>query len=190
MTSGIYKIIISKYYYIGSSNNIERRTTKHLQHLRENKHVNPFLQNVYNKHSDWKIEIVERCKESKLLEAEQKYIDEHYGKDGCLNLNPTACKPPSARGRILSEETKRKMSESKAGWIPSDEAKHNMSVAARRHHKTTPFYLVSATEKHGPFYTFKEVKIAGIMDDSSACELYNNLGKKTRKGYQIKRINT
>ena len=48
--------------------------------------------------------------------------------------------------------------------------------------------LVSNTTRLGPFYTFKEVKQTGIMDDSSACELYNNRGGPTRKGYRLERV--
>lgn len=65
---------------------------------------------------------------------------------------------------------------------------HIDDLAARKRNKTIPFYLVSDTERKGPFYTFKEVKQAGIMDDSSACELYNNIGKPIRKGFVLERV--
>jgi len=190
MSIGIYKIILGEYYYIGSSNNIQRRITKHLQHLRRGTHINPFLQNVYNKHSGtWKVKVLEETVEQDLLAIEQKYLDIHYGKDGCLNLVPTANKPPSARGRKQPKWVREKISEGKKGWDPSKETRQNMSFSARRRHKTVPFYLVSDAIRLGPFYTFKEVKQAGIMDDSSACELYNNRGGPTRKGYKLERIN-
>lgn len=189
MSVGIYKIVLGKYYYIGSSNNIQRRITKHLQHLKENKHINKFLQNAYNKHrTKFAYEIIEETEEKKLLLIEQKYLDLYYGKEGCLNLTPVANKPPSARGRIWKPESIKKISNSKLGWKPSKTTIENMKAAARKRCKTVPFYLVSDTCKLGPFYTFKEVKEAGIMDDSSACELYNNVGHSKRKGYTLVRV--
>ena len=185
--TGIYKLSFpSEHYYIGSSSNIERRTTKHIQCLRDNKHINPFLQNVYNKHKSCKVEILQETTENELLEIEQVYLDKYYGKDECLNLTPTANKPPIRTKQTL--KTRQKISTSKKGWKPSRETLENMSRAARRRAKTVPFYLVSENHKYGPFYTFKQVKAAGIMDDSSACELYNNKGKPTRKGYRLVRV--
>lgn len=184
---GVYKLSFPNgYYYIGSSNNIQRRTTKHLQCLRDKKHINPFLQNVYNKYNCCNVEVLKEVKEDILLETEQKYLDEHYGKEGCLNLTPTANKPPTRINQ--TPKTRKKISQSKLGWKPSNSTLQNMIKAARKRSKTVPFYLVSEKAKLGPFYTFKEVKQAGIMDDSSACELYNNKGKSTRKGYRIERI--
>ncbi len=177
MSIGIYKIILGEYYYIGSSNNISRRITKHLQHLRENKHINPFLQNVYNKHSrEWKVEVLEEVVEQDLLTVEQKYLDIYYGKDGCLNLVPTANKPPSSKGRKWKPSSIKKMSKSKLGWKPSKETIKTMCLAARkrcmnpqvienmkiafrnRPKKLNPFYLIYNNNKQGPFYSSKECK--------------------------------
>jgi group I intron endonuclease len=193
MTSGIYRLNGPKgYYYIGSSNQIERRTTKHFQHLRENKHINKHLQNVYNKYKgfSWTWECIKKAPETRLLKEEQKYLNTHFGTELCLNLVPTANKPPSWKGKKLSDEHKSKISVAKKGWKPNPDTIQNMRRAARKRCNTTPFFLINEKEKLGPFYTFKEVKLTGIMDDSSACELYNNIGGPTRKGYRLKCITT
>lgn len=79
--SGIYKIVnkVDGKYYVGSSQNINRRWQKHKCQLKNNQHWNKHLQNVYNKYGidnfDYTIiEIVEDVKE--LLSIEQKYLNE------------------------------------------------------------------------------------------------------------------
>jgi group I intron endonuclease len=51
-TCGIYRIInkINDKFYIGSSDNIERRFSRHLLDLKKNKHDNQHLQNAWNKY--------------------------------------------------------------------------------------------------------------------------------------------
>lgn len=205
--SGIYKLCIANYYYIGSSNNIQRRIAKHLQHLRENRHVNPFLQNVFNKYptAHW-FEVLEESKKD-LLSVEQKYLDLHYGKEGCVNLNPTANKPPSPLGKKWSEASKLKMSQSKIGWKPTDETRHNMSIAARkrcsdpsiienmklgfrnRAGKRKPFYLIHNNTKQGPFYSTKEC-VEKTKCTISACSVYNLCSGrfKVTRGYSIELV--
>jgi len=193
MTSGIYKLNgPNGYYYIGSSNQIERRITKHFQHLRENKHINKHLQNVYNKYKDfnWVWECIKKVSEARLLKEEQKYLNTHFGTELCLNLVAIANKPPSPKNRVWTKQMRLNLSNAKKGWKPTLEGIQNMSEAARKRCNTIPFYLISDKEKLGPFYTFEEVKQAGIMDDSSACELYNNRHSPTRKGYRLERVNT
>ena len=56
---GIYKITnpLTKKSYIGSSNNIGIRFTKHKSDLRLGKHHSSKLQNSYNKHGDMDISL-------------------------------------------------------------------------------------------------------------------------------------
>lgn len=77
---GIYRIknkTNGKCYY-GSSKNIERRWKTHLNQLRNNKHINSFLQNAWNKYGEdnFIFEIVEECELEGLFGIEQKYIDD------------------------------------------------------------------------------------------------------------------
>jgi len=74
---GIYKITILNNIYIGSSSNLHRRMWEHSWKLKNNKHVNRHLQNVYNKYgiNNFFIEIIEECNVDLLLEREQYYIN-------------------------------------------------------------------------------------------------------------------
>ena len=80
---GIYKITCedSDKIYIGESVNISQRIQKHFSLLRHNKHSNPILQNVFNKHGEekfhvWIIEYTKFDDELKLKKLEQKYQKE------------------------------------------------------------------------------------------------------------------
>ena len=68
---GIYKIKINDKEYIGSSRNIKHRLKHHLQSMKNKKHHNRTMQNLYNKYGDNKIyfEIVEECDVEILIES-------------------------------------------------------------------------------------------------------------------------
>ena len=209
MASGIYKLLSPDgHYYIGSSNNIQRRTTKHFQQLRKNRHINRFLQNVYNKHpKEWRVECLEEVPEDKLIKVEQKYLDVCYGKDKCLNLTLVANKPPSAKGRKWSAKSLKKMQNSKLGWRPSSETIHNMTIAARkrcsdpkvienmklafrnRANKREAFYLVINNIKYGPFHSSKECKETTKCNIGTASIHSLRVGKYPNiKGYSIELV--
>jgi group I intron endonuclease len=77
--SCVYKISIKKYVYIGSTKIFIKRKGEHLWNLKNNKHTNPILQNLYNKYGEEKIKfsIVEEVSIENLQEIEQKYIDDY-----------------------------------------------------------------------------------------------------------------
>lgn len=78
MTSGIYKIInkIDNRYYLGSSQNIERRWIRHKYDLKRQKHNNIFLQRAYNKYGSdaFYLEIINIC-QGEIKKIEQDYLD-------------------------------------------------------------------------------------------------------------------
>jgi len=98
--------------YIGSSNDLRNRAGAHYRDLENGSHVNPFLQNVYKKYpGTWFIGILEEttkenqfCKEQHYLDLLQPFCDYNRG----FNINKSASKPPSAKGRKLSPEHKLK----------------------------------------------------------------------------------
>lgn len=106
--SGVYRIVApSGHFLVGSTNNFYNRCYKqHFANLKLGKHYNPHLQNRFNKTPvGWRFEVVEEVvNEDDLLAAEQKYIDIYFGQSRCMNINPFACKPPSAKGRKRSKE--------------------------------------------------------------------------------------
>ena len=114
--SGIYQIRnkVNGKLYIGSTSNFVRREKEHFNHgrcLKKCNHVNPYLQNAFNKYGEdsFVYEIIFFCSLENRLYYEQKYLD-YYGVDNLYNINGEACRPPSHKGIKKSEETKRKMS--------------------------------------------------------------------------------
>lgn len=74
---GIYKIKIHDKEYIGSSKNIQHRLRQHLITLKQNKHHNHTMQNLYNKYGIDNIyfEVIEICLEENRINREKYYID-------------------------------------------------------------------------------------------------------------------
>lgn len=72
---------------------------EHLQALQNNRHVNRYLQAVYNKHNTFESEILSEhsTREEAYLE-EQRLLNLHYGKPGFTMLNPNAEAPPVLLG--------------------------------------------------------------------------------------------
>ncbi len=76
---GIYKIInkINGKYYVGSSKNIKYRWNRHIKKLNNNIHINPHLQNAWNKYGkeSFVFKIIEKTTKENTLIIEQKYLD-------------------------------------------------------------------------------------------------------------------
>lgn len=113
--SGIYKIInkVNDHYYIGSSNDIQRRWYNHKIELSNQRHGNSHLQRAWNKYGDnnFAFLIVESSiPNDKLLSIEQIHLDRaREERDKCYNMGFIA-------GRIeMTESTRRKISESHKG---------------------------------------------------------------------------
>ena len=126
--SGIYKIInkVNGKYYIGSSKDIKQRWHKHIYTLSLNKHKNNYLQRAWNKYGkdsfDWIV--VEEVPIEKLLEVEQKYLDNtHLNNDICYNLNS------KASGGGWNEVSKKKLSKKHKGKRnPFFGKKHSLKI--------------------------------------------------------------
>lgn len=123
-TSGIYLIKIDKYYYIGSSNNINKRFKRHLSELKRNNHFNKFLQNLYNKHKEYNFFLLETCEEENLLKIEQDYIDIYYNEKYCVNLTKSVS--AVMRGRVFSLEHRRNLSIASKRQKMSEEHKEKL----------------------------------------------------------------
>jgi len=122
MNSGIYKITnkITNDFYIGSTIDFNNRFRQHKQSMIRMDHGNPILQNVYNKYGIEKLsfEIIEIVNKDNLLIREQHYIDK-------LNPKYNNCKTAgNMLGRLMSKETKKKMSKAKKGKPSWNKGKH------------------------------------------------------------------
>lgn len=124
--AGVYKItcVQTQKYYIGSSKNLLKRIYTHKYDLRKNKHHSPYMQNVYNKYGEtsFTYEIIEECEN--YLEREQYYHDllDCFNPEKAFNfrkVNQIFVKDYKLtkikKGYKHSEESKKKMSESKLG---------------------------------------------------------------------------
>lgn len=98
---GIYRLYWdnNNYYYYGQAVNLQRRKSTHTESATKQKHKNPKVQSIVNKHGMFKFEIVVYCANEHLDFLEQRYIDAHFNNEWCCNLCPTAS---SSRGRIYT----------------------------------------------------------------------------------------
>lgn len=114
MTCGIYRIEIGQYFYIGSSKNISLRIKNHLKKLKNKKHNNSFMLNVYEKHKDsFSFFILEQCLESELEDFERFWIEQYYDLEWNMNISKNCgwrSGSPMER-RQHSEATKQKLRE-------------------------------------------------------------------------------
>jgi group I intron endonuclease len=83
-----YKVtnITNGMWYVGSTNDFERRKQ---EHLRQN-YTDHFHRSLQKNSNNFIWEIV-RIDDLKTRDYEQKILDEHYGKPYCYNVNSNAC---------------------------------------------------------------------------------------------------
>jgi group I intron endonuclease len=132
MASGIYCIenINNNKKYIGYSRNFSIRFGLHKSYLRRNLHVNRYLQSAWNKYGEecFNFYIIEEYpKDEELLKLMEIYFiayNNSYYADNCgYNLT----RGGEASGRIVSDETRIKLSLSHVGYKWSEESKEKLS---------------------------------------------------------------
>ncbi len=105
MSVGIYCITntLDGKVYIGSSVNMWRRFRSHRQHLRLQKHANPYLQYAWNFHGEAAFEFkpLLECSVDNLLMYEQRAIDSYKACDRTAGYNYL----PVAGSRLGSKQT-------------------------------------------------------------------------------------
>jgi len=137
INSGIYLItnIANNKKYIGSSYNVMDRIWNHKYKLRINKHDNPHLQNAWDKYGEdnFKFEIIETVLYIEdLLQREQYYINIINPEYNILKI------AGNCSGRVVSEETKEKISKKLKGCKLSEETRKKISEATKG--EKNPFY--------------------------------------------------
>jgi group I intron endonuclease len=152
--SGIYHIFNRRTgkSYVGSAVNLSRRERVHFRRLRGNSHPNQYLQNAFNIDGEYfEFVVIEFVSLEHLIDREQYWIDtlqSHWEKTG-YNIAPFAGR--SSVGRIVSQETrkklaalwrgrkhteeaKRKVAEAQRGRSPSEETRRKLSLAMMGNH--------------------------------------------------------
>ena len=151
MTIGIYKITnnVNGKFYIGSSNNIEKRWISHRYQLRHNKHSAVHLNRAWNKYGEdsFIFEILEETSQSDLLEAEQKYLDKYepWNPDSGYNSCKVAGRPT---GRRHSEKTKKLIGKAHKGKTITEESRERMRKSALKKPKITEETRRRMSEAH------------------------------------------
>jgi hypothetical protein len=145
--AGIYLITAPDgHYYIGSTNNFRKRIKEHFKELKKSTKQNSLWQNKYNAHPNWVwncelLEVVTCTSEISdedfselLLSKEQAHLDFHHGLPLCMNVSKNARKPPSGKGRLITMETRIKLSNALKGKKKSKRSKEHIEklAAARR----------------------------------------------------------
>lgn len=103
----IYKIrnVANNKFYVGSTTNTRERFRNHRKTLRGNRHHCLHLQASWNKYGEdcFKFEVVEEVESEELLwAAEDRWLDEHFGKPYCYNAGRSADAPMRGRYGELS----------------------------------------------------------------------------------------
>ena len=194
MSCGIYRIInlVNNKFYIGSSNNIERRWSKHKRMLNCNKHHSRHLQNSWNKYGqeNFIFEIIEECLKEILLEREQWYLDElqcylrENGFNVCKNVVQTSKgltyeeihgeeKAKQLKDQ-LSRSYEEKFGEEKANEIKAKQSKTFEEIHGEEKAKQLKEQLSERFKKNNPMYIEEYYnKICG--------ENHHYYGKKRKK---------
>ena len=182
LISGIYKItnLVTRDYYIGSAVNLNSRKRTHFSNMNLGKHPNKHLQASCNKYGidNFQFEVLAKCPKEYLLKLEQFFIDilkptfnkrkkvnsnlgmvlteEHKRKISESNTNN-----PKRIGKKLSEEQKEKMRQAKLGKKLSEETKQKISEKFKgENHPKAKLTQEKANEIRTLFGTMKMKEIA------------------------------
>jgi len=121
MKNVIYKIrnVVDQHYYVGSTVDSRKRFWAHRKALRAGTHDCIHLQRAWNKYGEdcFKFEIVEQLDSKEALyPAEQKWLDEHFGKPYCYNVAAHADSPM----RDASPEMRAHLAAKTKAWLERD----------------------------------------------------------------------
>lgn len=85
--SGVYKITIGTRYYFGSTKGtLDERKDQHIYYLQRGRHSNRRMQNSYNKYKSMSFDVLIVCEPEFVRDYEQYLLDQHFGKEECLNM--------------------------------------------------------------------------------------------------------
>ena len=165
MTCGIYMIqnLANGKIYIGQAVDIEYRWKVHKTKLRGNRHDNTHLQRSWNTHGgdNFEFTIICECDENQLNTMEEYYIFELMSYDPDFGYNKSyggwSGRPTeeskkklseSRKGKTHSEETKKKMSESRKGENNGMYGKHHTEETRKKQSENR----ANMKKENNPFY--------------------------------------
>lgn len=203
---GIYKIInrVNNKYYVGSSINITEgkgRLARHKTDLKYNRHDNEHLQRAWNSYGcdNFEFVIVEKLDnitKKELLLVEQKYLDIAKTElDKCYNMSFDAFgtryvrsevvekRRNSQKRRVFSEESKKRMSEARKGWVYSPETLEKMKIAKRG--KNHPLFGKTHSEKTKTKMSLSKTGSNNNRYDSTVRKFINKITNELFEGTQF-----
>ena len=113
-----------QYYYYGSSIDLDRRKRNHLNRLKNNKHENFILHNLFLKYGLPKFSVIEYCEHSDLKTTEQKYLDKARKDKYNINILNSV----NGSGKVISSETRIKISNSLKGREFSEKHRNSLKI--------------------------------------------------------------
>jgi group I intron endonuclease len=170
MNSGIYKITceITNKFYIGSSQELNRRKVYHFNRLRANKHPNPHMQNSYNLYGEqsFEYEVIKYCDVVELLKEEQLILDKYINTGVLFNVALIA--GASFRNRRHKKETIEKMKKSAGrAWEGKNLSnEHKTKIAEKRIQFTREKGLRKLTDNQ--VKEIRKLKESGVGDRTIA----------------------
>lgn len=162
--SGIYgwKNILDDLWYVGQTTQLGKRKIHHLHKLRAGTHHNPRLQKSFTKYGEewFQWVILEECATDMLDIREKAWIayyksshrDHGYNCDGGGNFRKIITPESSARrsyahkGKTMSEEAKRRISEFRKAYYadPENRKKASLRAMGRKHTKASKSKMAEA----------------------------------------------
>jgi group I intron endonuclease len=117
-TRGIYTItnLLDGRYYVGSSLDLTKRLTSHKTKLKNNKHINKYLQNAWNKYGEanFKFEVIlplPDCDEETIRAIEHEILEREFDKTYNIIKTVNLTEDEIQRRRRRKDNNRRKVAE-------------------------------------------------------------------------------
>lgn len=88
--SGVYVLTDGQQAYFGSAVDLHARRQQHWKALHKNRHHNHQVQELYDVGRVLQFKVLQVCPRDYVTFVEQTYLDAHFGKSYCMNLQPKA----------------------------------------------------------------------------------------------------
>ena len=129
----IYSILnkVNGKIYVGQTiQRFNKRKSKHINQLRNQKHYSNHLQNAWNKYGEdaFDFNVIEICSNESLNSNEEWWIDYFDSENPLRGYN---LQSGGKSNFTVSDETRRKQSEALKGYVHSPESRKNMSEGRR-----------------------------------------------------------